>query len=177
MRSPRLESAGRESCFNGQRGFGVTEAMDSVIVYIHVICGAAFAVTMAVQQLVVGPAMSVIPAGDEKRKAAGIVQARARTAMDAAIIIQTVTSIILLITRWDMIAASHLMHIKIFLGVIALIFANLLHFYWRGKKRRLKERGETDRFSALNRRTLIIEKAVLAAALLAFLMGAAFNHL
>lgn len=153
------------------------DMMDSVIVFIHVICGAAFAVTMTVQQLVVGPAMSVIPAGPEKRKAAGIVQGRARTAMDVAIIIQVVTSVILFMTRWDMIAASHLLHMKMFLGVIALTFASLLHFYWRGKKRRLKERGETEKFSALGRRTLIIEKFVLAAALLTFLLGVGFNHL
>jgi len=153
------------------------ESVDSFIVFLHIVVGAIFAITVTVVQLVVGPAMARIPAGDDKLKAAAVIQGRARPAMDIAIILQTLTAIYLLVTRWDMIGASVYLHIKISLGIIALVIANLLHFYWRGKKVRLKAEGRIEEFKALAGRALLFEKVVLVTAPATFLMGVAFNHL
>lgn len=153
------------------------ENIDSFILFLHVVVGAIFAITVTVVQLVVGPAMSKIPAGADKLKAVAVIQGRARPAMDIAIILQTLTATYLLITRWDMIGGSVYLHIKVSLGIIALVMANLLHFYWRGKKVRLKAEGKIEQFKALAARTLSFEKVVLVTAPAAFLMGVAFNHL
>jgi hypothetical protein len=153
------------------------ENVDSFILFVHIVVGAIFAITVTVVQTVVGPAMSKIPAGDDKLKAVAIIQSRARPAMDIAIILQTLTAIYLLITRWDMIGDSVYMHIKVSLGIIALVIANLLHFYWRGKKMRLKAEEKTDQFNKLAARMLQFEKVILFTAPIVFLMGVAFNHL
>ncbi|HEB71518.1 MAG TPA: hypothetical protein ENI77_02740 [Nitrospirae bacterium] len=153
------------------------EGIDSFILFLHVIAGAIFAITVTVVQLVVGPAMKQIPAGAEKLKAVAILQGRVQPAMDTAIILQSLTAIYLLITRWEMISASAYLHVKISMGIIALVTANLLHFYWRGKKVRLKAEGKMDQFKALAGRTLLFEKVVLVTAPATFLMGVAFNHL
>ncbi len=153
------------------------ENIDSFILFLHVIAGAIFAITVTVVQLVVGPAMKQIPAGAEKLKAVAILQGRVQPAMDTAIILQSLTAIYLLITRWEMISASAYLHVKISMGIIALVTANLLHFYWRGKKVRLKAEGKMDQFKALAGRTLFFEKVVLVTAPATFLMGVAFNHL
>lgn len=153
------------------------ETIDSFILFLHIVVGAIFAITVMVVQLVVGPAMSRIPAGDDKQKAAAVIQNRARRAMDVAIILQSLTATYLLITRWDMIGASVYLHIKVSLGIITLVIANLLHFYWRGKKLRLKAEEKMDEFKALAARTLTFEKVILVTAPATFLMGVAFNHL
>jgi len=153
------------------------ENIDSFILFLHVVVGAIFAITVTVVQLVVGPAMKQIPAGAEKLKAVAILQGRVQPAMDTAIILQSLTAIYLLITRWEVISASAYLHVKISLGIIALVTANLLHFYWRGKKVRLKAEGKMDQFKALAGRTLLFEKVVLVTAPATFLMGVAFNHL
>ncbi len=153
------------------------ESVDSFIVLIHVIVGAVFAIGVAFMQTITGPAMSRIPAGEDKMKAAAIIQGRAQPAMDTAIIVQSLTAIYLLVTRWDMIGASVFFLVKISFGIIALVTANLLHFHWRGKKRRLKAAGKTDEFKNLSARTLKFEKLVLVTAPLAFILGVVFNHL
>ncbi|VAX21921.1 hypothetical protein MNBD_NITROSPINAE03-48 [hydrothermal vent metagenome] len=153
------------------------ENIDSFMVFLHVVVGAIFAITVTVVQLVVGPAMARIPAGEGKLRAVAVIQGRAARAMDIAIILQSLTAIYLLITRWEMISASSYLHVKISLGIIALVTANLLHFYWRGKKQRLKAEGKMDEFKALAGRTLFFEKVVLVTAPATFLMGVAFNHL
>ncbi|VAX20608.1 hypothetical protein MNBD_NITROSPINAE04-2543 [hydrothermal vent metagenome] len=153
------------------------ENIDGFIVFLHVVVGAIFAITVTVVQLVVAPAMKQIPAGEGKLKAVAVIQGRAARAMDIAIILQSLTAVYLLITRWEMISASAYLHVKISLGIIALVTANLLHFYWRGKKARLKAEGKMDEFKALAGRTLFFEKVVLVTAPATFLMGVAFNHL
>lgn len=150
--------------------------MYGFIVSLHVIVGITFAVTVLLMQAVVGPAMSRLQPGDDKQKAVSIIQGRAQPAMDAAIIIQLVTSLFLLHTSWEMIGASILLSIKVTVGMATLVLASLLHFYWRGKKRRLKASGETDKFKALSSRTLFLEKFVPAGAWLAVVMGVVFNH-
>ncbi len=150
--------------------------MDGFIVSLHVIVGITFAVTVLLMQAVVGPAMSRLQAGDAKQKAVSIIQGRAQPAMDSAIIIQSITSIYLIHSRWEMIGASMLLSVKVVIGVAVLILASLLHFYWRGKKRRLKARGETGKFQALSSRTLFLEKFVPAGAWLAVVMGVVVNH-
>ena len=153
------------------------ESLDSFILFLHIVVGAFFVVNVVTILTVIGPAMSKIPAGEDKLKAGKIVQGRAQPAMDTAIIIQTLTVIYLAFTRWDVIIASEWMMVKVTFGVIALTLANLLHFYWRGQKRKLKADGKMEQFTALNSRTLFLEKIVLVTAATAFLLGVAFNHL
>ncbi len=151
--------------------------MDSLIVYIHIVCGMLFGVTLIIMQLVTGPAMGKIKPGEDKEQAVAIIQGRAHITMDIVIVIQSITVIYLLITRWDMIGANLTLHIKSTLGITALVLANLLHFYWRGKKRRLKAEGAMEQFQALSRRTMNIERVVLVCAALTILLAVGFNHL
>ncbi|MDH5637252.1 MAG: hypothetical protein OEZ04_02040 [Nitrospinota bacterium] len=151
-------------------------SLDSLVTTIHVLGGATFAVTATLMQTVVGPAMARIPAGAPKAEAAGVIQSRARLAMDIIIVIQSVTAVYLLFTRWEMISASGWLMAKITFGAVALTMALLLHFYWRGKKARLKAAGETVRFEALSSWTLKMEKVVLVAAPAAFIMGVILGH-
>jgi len=150
--------------------------LDEVVVFIHVICGAAFVVTMAMMQLVVGPAMSRLPASEDKLKVVAVIQGRAQPAMDIVIIILIVTAAYLVTSKWALVAANHWLHIKLSFGAFALTLAALLHFYWRGKKKRLKTEGLTEQFQALSKRTMTLEKVVLVTAWITFLMGVAFNH-
>lgn len=153
------------------------ETIDTLLLFIHIAFGAVFAVTVTLMQTTVGPAMSRIPAGDEKAQAVGILQSRAHRAMDIVIIVMTITALYLIVARWEIIGASVWLMIKITFGVITLAIANLLHFYWRGKKKKLKSARRQDEFTALSRKTLMFEKVVLMGAPITFLMGVAFNHL
>ncbi len=152
------------------------ETLDSFILVTHIIFGAAFVFTMAAIQIVTGPALSKISPGQEKQKAARIVQTRAAPAMDFAIIVMDMTAAYLLYSRWDEIGAALWLHIKTTFGFTALLIANLLHFYWRSKKKRLKAEGADEAFSKLSRRTLLLEKVVLTCAAITFLMGVTYNH-
>ncbi|MDH5508789.1 MAG: hypothetical protein OEZ32_00350 [Nitrospinota bacterium] len=152
-------------------------SLDSLVTTLHILGGAAFAVTVALMQTVLGPAMARIPAGERKTEAVAIIQGRARLAMDIVIVIQSLTAAYLLLTRWEMISASLWLMTKISIGTVALATALLLHFYWRGKKARLKAAGEAQRFEALSSWTLKMEGVVLAAAPTAFIMGVILGHL
>ena len=153
------------------------ETIDTLLLFLHIVFGAVMAVTVTLMQTTVGPAMAKIPAGDEKLLAVGILQRRAHRAMDIAIIVMTITAFYLAVTRWEMIGASVWLTVKVTFGIITLIVANLLHFYWKGKKKRLKATGRTEEFKALAAKTLMFEKVVLIGAPIAFLMGVIFNHL
>lgn len=152
------------------------ETLDNVVLFLHIVFGAAFATAVLLMQLVVGPAMSKLSPGEEKQNASKVIQKRAQRAIDVVIVVMTVTAIYLAITRWDIIVGEHLLHIKITFGITALIVANLLHFYFRGKKNRLKAAGKEEAFLALSRKTLFLEKFVLISVPAAFLLGVTFNH-
>lgn len=151
--------------------------LDSIITVVHILGGAAFAVTIILMQTVVSPAMAKIPAGQPKAMAAEIIQGRARLAMDIVILLQSATALYLLATKWNMIWASFWLGAKVAAGATALFTASLLHFYWRGKKARLKQAGETGKFEALSAFTLKMEKVALVLAPTAFVMGIIWGHL
>jgi len=151
--------------------------LDSLALIIHIAVGAVFGVTIVLMQTTVGPAMARIPAGGPKSQAAAIIQGRARLAMDIAIIIQTATAVYLAVTRWGMIGQSPLLMTKVTFGIMALAAANLLHFYWRGKKARLKAAGRTEEFEALSSFTLKMEKIPLVTAPVTLILGIAWGHL
>lgn len=148
-----------------------------IVLLLHILGGTIFVMTLIIMQIVVAPAMGKVPAGEGKAAAQGVIQKRWVPVIDTVIIIQSVTAPIILIERWDMIAASPLLHVKITFGVIALVLANLLHFYWRGKKQKLKREGKTEEFKKLNRLTMFLEKATLVCAAAAFVLAVSFNHL
>ena len=152
------------------------EIFNALILFIHIAFGAVLAVTVMLMQTTVGPAMAKIPAGDEKTEAVAILQSRAHKAMDIVIIVMTITALYLIVARWEMIGASVWLMVKITFGIITLTVANLLHFYWKGKKKRLKQEGRTEEFTALSAKTMMFEKIVLVGAPITFLMGIAFNH-
>jgi len=151
--------------------------MENYVVFVHAILGAAFVMTMTVMQGVVGPAMKRMANCPDKALGAAVIQARAQKAMDIVIALMIVTVLYMLHAKWELIRPNPLLHTKISFGLTALTLAALLHFYWRGKKRRLKEAGETARFESLSRMTLALEKVVLACAWVAFLLAIGFNHL
>ena len=150
---------------------------DSAIFTIHVLAGAAFGVTVPLMQLVVNPAMAKIPAGEPKALAAAVIQSRARVAVDIIILIQILTALYLLAARWSMIGQSPWLMAKITLGATALVIAGLLHFYWRGKKTRLKAQGKDEEFSALSAWTMKMEKIVLVTVPATWIMGVIWSHL
>ncbi len=155
----------------------IMDGFYGIVLLIHVLTGAIFVMTLVIMQIVVGPAMGKVPASEGKTAAQGVIQKRWVPVIDAAIIIQSVTALIILIERWDMIAASPLLHVKITFGIIALVLANLLHFYWRGKKQKLKREGKTEEFKKLNQLTMFLEKAALVFAVATFVLAVSFNHL
>jgi len=87
-----------------------------------------------------------------------------------------VTALFFMVTRWEWIAASTILHVKVTTGIIALSFANVLHFYFRGKKRRLKAAGETEKLSRTNKLTQVMEKVVLVTGAATFLLALFLNH-
>ena len=151
--------------------------MDHLLFTIHALAGAAFGVMVLAMQLVVNPAMAKIPAGEPKNLAAAVIGSRARVAVDILIVLQTLTAMYLLHARWAMIAASPWLMAKVTAGATALALANLLHFYWRGKKLRLKAAGKTEEFNALSAFTMKMEKIVLMTVPAAWIMGVLWSHL
>jgi len=142
-----------------------------------VLGGTILVMTLVLMQLVVAPAMSKISNGEEKQLAAGVIQGRWHPVVDAAIIVQSLTAVYLMVTRWELIGQEHILHVKVTFGITALVMANLLHFYYRGKKRRLKTAGEMERLAVLSKRTATMEKVTLVTAAVTWLLAVTFNHL
>ena len=151
-------------------------SVDHIIFITHALAGAAFGVMVLVMQTVINPAMAKIPAGEPKNQAGAIVVGRARLAVDILIVGQTITAFYLLATRWSLIGGHPWLMAKVALGGTALALANLLHFYWRGKKMRLKAAGKTEEFAALAAFTMRLEKIVLIAVPGAWIMGVIWSH-
>ena len=145
-------------------------------VFIHVIGGVILVMTLVIMQLVVTPAMSKLPAGPEKQSAALVIQTRWHPVVDVVIITQTVTAIYFIVSQWQWIVVSHILHIKMAFGIVTLLLANLLHFYFRGKKRRLKAEGKTESLQKTVTLTGRMEKVVLIAGAVTFLLALFLNH-
>ncbi len=150
--------------------------MDNLIVVTHIVCGAVLFMTAIIMQLVTGPALSRTDDGEGKRSAQEYIQKRWMPFVDGVIILLTLTALYLIATRMEMIGASLLLTVKVTLGATVLTLANLMHFYWRNKKRSLKESGDDDAFKNLSKQTAIYEKMILTLAPLTFLLGVIFNH-
>ena len=133
--------------------------------------------TLIIMQLVVGPALGKLSAGPEKDAALAVIQGRWRPVIDTTIVILTITALYLLITKWGLIAFNPLLLVKISFGLMTLFLANLLHFYFRGVKRRLTAKGKTDSLADINRLTLIMERVALVTGAITFLLGLTFNHI
>ena len=152
------------------------EHLPKIVVFAHIIAANMFVMTLVIMQLVVNPAMAKIPAGPGKEAAVAFIQGRWHPVVDAAIITLDITGLFLLVTRLWIIGASPILHIKTSFGAVALICANLLHFYFRSHKRKLKAEGRMDRLARITRITSYMEKTALVTGVLAFLFGATFNH-
>ncbi|MBI5179332.1 MAG: hypothetical protein HZA04_08775 [Nitrospinae bacterium] len=152
------------------------DTLMSIVIFFHVIAATMFAMTLIIMQLVVSPALAKIPGGPEKEAASAVIQNRWHPIVDTVIIILDITGLILLLTRWHLIGTNIILHVKVTFGIIALLCANLLHFYYRGYKRKLKAQGNVERLAAINRLTEILEKTALITGVLAFISGITFNH-
>ncbi len=150
--------------------------MSELVTVVHMLCGAAFAVTLVIMQLGVGPAMGKILPSPGKEHAVKIIHGRIRLSTDIIIILMIATATYLLMVKQEIIFWSIWLQVKITLGGLAIIIGALLHFYWRGKKRKLKKAGKDDEHKALTKRTLMYEKVVLVLANFAWIMAVFYNH-
>ncbi len=147
-----------------------------LIVFVHVVSANIFALTLLIMQYAVGPAMGKLPGTPEKEGAAGLLQGRWHPVVDTAIILLSATGVMLMAMRWHLIGVTPLLHWKTSFGIIALLLANTLHFYYRPYKKRLKAAGKTERLQDVNRLTGKMEKAALVFGLAAYLSGISYNH-
>lgn len=150
---------------------------DGLIIFIHLVSATILVMTLVLMQLVIGPAISKIPDANHRRLAQDVIKGRWHPVVDAVIIILSVTGLFMLVTRWRLIGADQLLHVKVTLGIITLACANLLHFYYRGLKRRLASGNETERLASINRLTIRLEKVTLVTGIITFLLAITFNHL
>ena len=151
--------------------------MDSTIVFIHILAGTILVSMSSIMQLIVGPAISHLSEGADKKQVNEKLKNKRNPIMDTAIIIQIVTALYLLHSRVNMILSEPIMIVKAVSGIIALSLAFSAHFYFRNKKIKLQQAGFTEEFKSLNEKTRIIEKLVLVFAMLAFILGVYFNHM
>jgi len=151
--------------------------LESVILYLHIIAGFAMLAFTSIMQLIVGPAMSKISASEEKKSALNVLKKRRQPIVDTAIIIQTVTGLHFLHSRWALILESPVLLVKVFFGVVALSIANMLHFYFRRKKAKMQEAGETDRLAKLQSILSKLEKVVLISVAITVLLAVYYNHM
>lgn len=150
--------------------------LNDIAVFAHIIAGTILVMTLVIMQLVIGPAMAKLPNGAEKKSVMAIIQGRWHPVVDAVIIVQSVTALYFLATRWQIIGTTPILHFKVTFGIIALACANILHFYYRGLKRKLSATGQKERLKSTNQLTRYMEKVVLVTGGSAFLLGVIFNH-
>jgi uncharacterized membrane protein len=152
------------------------EALMGVMVFLHVLFGVVLAMTLVIMQLVINPALANIPAGIEKQNFAAVVQRRWHPVVDSAIVVLTLTALFFLHGRWAEIVASPILPFKVTTGIITLTCANLLHFYFRGKKRRLKAAGETEKLAKTSALTAKLEKVALIFGATTLVLALSYNH-
>lgn len=148
----------------------------SVAVFAHIIGGTILVMTLVIMQLVVSPAVARMTNPEDKKLIGMAVQTRWHPVVDAAIIVQSVTALFFMVTQWERIGASTILHVKVTTGIITLSLASALHFYYRGKKRRLKAAGETEKLKRANKLTQMMEKVALVAGAATFLLALFLNH-
>ncbi len=148
----------------------------ALAVFAHILGGTILVMTLVIMQLVVGPAAARMTNAQDKKLIGTAIRTRWHPVVDAAIIVQSVTALYFMVTRWEWIASSVILHVKVTTGIITLLFANALHFYFRGKKRRLKAAGETEKLLRANKLTLVMEKVVLVAGVATYLLALFLNH-
>lgn len=152
------------------------ERFYGLIVSVHIASATVFTMTLVIMQSSVGPALARIPASPEKEKAVAFMHGRWHPVVDGAIILLGFTGILLMGLRLWVIGKDPVLHLKTSFGAVALICAGLLHFYYRGKKRRLKAAQDTEKLQKVNRLTNILEKVALVCALIAWASGLGWNH-
>jgi uncharacterized membrane protein len=145
-------------------------------VFAHVIGGTILVMTLVIMQLVVGPATARMADGEDKKQIVTAIQVKWHPVVDAAIIALTLTAIYFIVSQWQWIVVSHVLHIKMAFGIVTLACANMLHFYYRGKKRRLKAVGELEKLAKAGRLTQVMEKVVLVAGAVTYLLALFLNH-
>jgi hypothetical protein len=150
--------------------------MDSIIVSLHVIVGAVLFMFSGIMQLVVGPAVKLLPESEHKAVALKQLQGRAQPAMGIAIVLQILTAGHLVHSRWDTIVNVPWMSVKAAFGTLALTLAAILHFYIRYRKKSLAKNGRKEDAAKLSKTAFIMEKIVLISAVTTFIMGVLFNH-
>ena len=148
----------------------------SVAVFAHIIGGTILVMSLVIMQLVVGPAASKITDVESKKNVMAAIQGRWHPVVDVAIVVQSVTAIFFMVTQWEWIAGSTILHVKVTTGIITLSIANALHFYFRGKKQRLKAAGDMDKLLRANKLTQVMEKIALVAGAITFLLALFLNH-
>lgn len=147
-----------------------------IMVFIHVICASILVMTLVIMQLVVSPALAHIPAGEEKQRAAAVIQTRWTPVADTVIVVISITALYFLVGEWRMVVGSYVLLVKATFGIITLVCANLAHFYYRGLKRRLKAEGNADRLAGVSRFSAKLERTALIFGVFTFLLGVYFNH-
>lgn len=150
--------------------------MDSLVVVIHIIAGAFLAIIAPTMQLAIGPGLKKMPPSPGKEAGVAFLKKRVQTTQDVVIVVMLLTVGHLLHSRWEMIGGNHLLETKILFGGAALVVAAFLHFYYRGKKERVKASGDADGFARMNALSAKLEKVVLIGAPTAFLLGVWFGH-
>jgi len=151
--------------------------MDSFVVFMHVIAGTIIVSMSSIMQLIVGPAVSLLPEGLDKKRLTEKLAKRRIPIMDSAIMIQMTSAIYLLYSRWVMISLEPVMIAKACCGFIGLSLAFSAHFYFRGKKKKLQAEGRLSELKTLNEKTRFIEPLVLVLASCAYFLGVFFNHM
>ena len=155
------------------------EYLDRIILIMHIFLGAMLFMLAGIMQLIVGPIIGKIENSDDRNKASGVIKRRVEPLIRTIIIMMTLSALYLLYSRWANIGTSSLIWVKIIFGGTALIFANLLHFYFRPIKMNLKiseQNEDVAKLNKLNKVTFYMEKVVLAGSVFAFFMGVLYNH-
>ena len=148
----------------------------AVAVFAHIIGGTILVMTLVIMQLVVGPAASNIVDVENKKSVMAAIQRRWHPVVDVAIVVQSVTALYFMVTQWEWVASSTILHVKATTGIITLSIASALHFYFRGKKQRLKAAGEKEKLSRANKLTQVMEKVALVFGAATFLLALFLNH-
>lgn len=151
--------------------------MDSFIIFVHIIAGTVLVSMSAIMQLIIGPAVTSLPENKDKSAFQDKLKKRRIPVMDTAIVVQIITAMYLLRSRWNMIITEPVMRVKVVFGIIALTLAFMAHFYYRNKKNKLQAAGNKVEITAINQKTRIIEKVVLVCGSVAFFLGIYFNHM
>ncbi|MDH4200585.1 MAG: hypothetical protein OEV66_09420 [Spirochaetia bacterium] len=151
--------------------------LDSIVVFVHILAGTTLVAMSAIMQLIVGPAIALLPWSADKNKLTDKLKKRRVPVIDGAIILQICTALYLFYFRWNMIISEPLMRVKVVFGTAALSLAFAVHFYFRYKKINLEKSGDMSSLQIVNKQTQIMEKLVLICGAITYILGIYFNHM